>query len=154
MRTGLESRTLPEPWSGVPDMLRRRGLRWTPQRRLLIEVLSSLTGHVTTADLVDRCRRADSATIPSTVYRTLDVLEDLGLIRHCHGADGREEYHILPASEHGHLYCEACGAVEEIPAETAADLAAELQARHDFSVDLSHVTFVGRCPSCREAPAK
>ncbi len=150
MSARFESRPLPEPWAGVPAMLRQRGLRWTPQRRLLIGVLASLTGHVTTAALVERCRRADSTTIPSTVYRTLDVLEELGLIRHCHGADGREEYHVLPASEHGHMYCEACGALQEIPAETAAELATSLEARHDFRVDVSHMTFVGRCPQCRE----
>ena len=53
-------------------------------------------GHVTGAELVERCRRRDPATTPSTVYRTLDVLEELGIVRHGHGPDGREEYHVLP----------------------------------------------------------
>jgi Fur family ferric uptake transcriptional regulator len=142
---------LVEPWSGVPAMLRQRGLRWTPQRRLLIEVLRGISGHVTGAELVERCRRIDPATIPSTVYRTLDVLEDLGLVRHCHGPDGREEYHVLPVDDHGHLYCGACGAVQEIPEDVAATLTATLMARHGFAVDLSHMTIVGRCPRCRAA---
>src|SRR3972149_3535742 len=45
-------------------------------------------GHVTGAELVERCRAVDPATTPSTVYRTLDVLEELGIVRHAHGADG------------------------------------------------------------------
>lgn len=135
----------------MPSRLRKLGLRWTPQRQLLIEVLSGIQGHVTGADLVERCRRIDSDTTPSTVYRTLDVLEELGLVRHGHGADGREEYHVLPNEEHGHLYCGRCGAMEEIPEEATAALAAALTRSHDFTVDVSHVTIVGQCRTCRSA---
>ena len=83
-------------WESVRERLHDRGLRWTPQRRTLVTVLSETHGHVTGAELVERCRQRDPATIPSTVYRTLDVLEELGIVRHGHGADGREEYHVLP----------------------------------------------------------
>ncbi len=140
---------LAEPWSGVPEWLRARGLRWTPQRRLLIEVLAGIDGHVTGADLVERCRRLDPETIPSTVYRTLDVLEEIGLVRHGHGADGREEYHVLPAVEHGHLYCGGCGAVEEISEDEVAAVAELFGSRHVFAVDGSHITIVGRCRACQ-----
>jgi Fur family transcriptional regulator, ferric uptake regulator len=141
-----------DPWSGVPEWLRTRGLRWTPQRRLLIEVLSGIDGHVTGADLIERCRKLDSETIPSTVYRTLDVLEEIGLVRHGHGADGREEYHVLPAVEHGHLYCAGCGAVEEISEDELASVGELFGSRHGFTVDGSHITIVGRCRACRGAP--
>ncbi|HYO44797.1 MAG TPA: Fur family transcriptional regulator, partial [Candidatus Limnocylindrales bacterium] len=96
------------PWGDVRERLHARGLRWTPQRRVLIEVLSRADGHVTGAELVERCRQVDPATTPSTVYRTLDVLEELGIVRHAHGADGREEFHVLPQSDHGHLHCLGC----------------------------------------------
>jgi len=68
------------PWADVQQRLHARGLRWTPQRRVVIDVLSRSDGHVTGAELVDRCRMVDPATTPSTVYRTLDVLEELGLV--------------------------------------------------------------------------
>src|SRR4051794_18472309 len=55
------------PWAGLPDRLRARGLRWTPQRRVLVEVLSRTNGHVTGAELIERCRELDQDTIPSTV---------------------------------------------------------------------------------------
>ncbi len=145
--------TLAEPWSSVPAILRSNGLRWTPQRRLLIRVLSQLQGHVTGAALVERCRELDPSTTPSTVYRTLDVLEAIGLVRHGHGADGREEYHVRPGGEHGHLYCAGCGGTEEISNDEAAAIADVLRPRHGFLVDTSHITIVGRCAGCQPAEA-
>jgi Fur family transcriptional regulator, ferric uptake regulator len=145
-------RLLQEPWSGVPARLRARGLRWTPQRRAVIGVLSTVEGHVTGADLVECCRKIDPETTPSTVYRILDVLEEIGLVRHGHGADGREEYHVLPATEHGHLYCEGCGGLVEIEADEGEAIAELLAAHHSFTVDRSHITVVGRCAECRKTP--
>jgi Fur family ferric uptake transcriptional regulator len=135
-------------WESVRDRLRARGLRWTPQRRMLVEVLSAADGHVTGSEIVERCRIRDPATTPSTVYRTLDVLEDLGLVRHGHGPDGREEFHMLPEAEHGHLYCEGCGGTWNLNAREAAGFTRSLAQRRAFVVDLSHVTIVGRCATC------
>jgi Fur family transcriptional regulator, ferric uptake regulator len=139
-------------WGSVRDRLRAQGLRWTPQRWTLVDVLSRTNGHVTGSELVERCRAVDPATTPSTVYRTLDVLEGLGLVRHGHGADGREEFHVLPEAEHGHLHCELCGQTRELEAADAAPLVRSLRARHGFEVDLTHVTIVGRCAACASLP--
>jgi len=138
-------------WDSVRDALHARGLRWTPQRRTLIEVLSRTDGHVTGAELVERCRELDPTTTPSTVYRTLDVLEDLGLVRHHHGADGREEFHVQPLADHGHLHCRSCGRSWEISAAEAATLVGALRDGRGFAVDLSHVTVTGRCAACLAA---
>ena len=140
--------SLPEPWAGVDERLRGRGLRWTSQRSTVIEVLAEADGHVTAAELVERCRARDSSTIPSTVYRTLDVLEELGLVRHGHGADGREEFHVTPGVEHGHLHCSACGATWEIGSVEAGAVAEALRAGDGFEIDIGHVTLVGRCREC------
>lgn len=137
-----------ESWIAVRQRLRDRGLRWTAQRRAVIEVLAGTDGHVTGAELIERCRRVDPSTIPSTVYRTLDVLEELGLVRHGHGADGREEFHVRPESEHGHLYCASCGGRWEIRPTAARAVIDTLQASDGFEVDLSHVSVVGRCRTC------
>lgn len=140
---------LAEPWRSLPDRLRARGLRWTPQREAVVGVLATSDGHLTGAELVERCRAVEPATIPSTVYRTLDALEALGLVQHGHGADGREEYHVQPAGEHGHRYCERCGRHWDIEPETAAGTAIVASfASEGFTVDLSHVTVVGHCESC------
>ena len=145
------NRSLPAPWDGVADRLRERGLRWTPQRRTVVEILAEIDDHVTGADLVEHCRSRDASTIPSTVYRTLDVLEQLGLVRHGHAADGREEFHVLPARDHGHLSCAACGATWEIGAARAAAVAEVLRAGDGFEVDIGHVTLVGRCRDCADS---
>ncbi|MEO8247182.1 MAG: Fur family transcriptional regulator [Chloroflexota bacterium] len=137
--------------ASVRDELRARGLRWTPQRRTVVEVLGQTRGHVTGAALVERCRERDAATIPSTVYRTLDVLEQIGLVRHGHGPDGREEYHVGAEPEHGHLHCSACGASWEVGTDAAIAVRAAFEASHGFEVDLSHLSVLGRCRACREA---
>jgi Fur family ferric uptake transcriptional regulator len=139
------------PWSAVRDRLRARGLRWTPQRRVLIDVLSRSDGHVTGAELIERCREVDPATSPSTVYRTLDVLEELGLLSHSHGADGREEFHVMPAAVHGHLHCVDCGTTWEIEADEAAALVTALERNRAFAVDLTHLSIAGRCAACSGA---
>ncbi len=95
----------------------------------------------------------DPETTPSTVYRTLDVLEELGLICHSHGADGREEFHVLPIEEHGHLHCIACGGTWEIDADEADTLVASVRVSRGFTVDLSHLSVAGRCAACGEAEA-
>ena len=151
---GMHARAaLPPPWDHVRERFRSRGLRWTPQRRTVVEVLAGTRGHVTGAELVERCRERDPQTIPSTVYRTLDALEELELVRHGHGPDGREEYHVGPEAPHGHLYCSACGGSWEIAAPQAQTIVRAFRAARDFEVDLSHVTVVGLCANCRRAAA-
>jgi Fur family ferric uptake transcriptional regulator len=140
--------TLSDPWREVGERLRSRGLRWTGPRRTVIEVLAEADGHVTGAEIVERCRQRDPTTIASTVYRTLDVLEELGLVRHGHGADGREEYHVLPVDEHGHLHCAGCNATRQMTEAEAAAVVAAVRRAGGFEIDIGHVTLVGRCAGC------
>ena len=137
-------------WDEVRGRLHERGLRWTPQRRLLVDVLSGTDGHITGAELVERCREQDPEVTPSTVYRTLDVLEDIGLIRHEHGLDGREEFHVRPAREHGHMHCSVCHRVWEIEADDVAGLVTDFERTRGFRVDLGHLSVVGICRDCQE----
>ena len=156
MLSAMAAQTHPEApevgWDEVRERLHERGLRWTPQRRLLVDVLSKTDGHITGAELVERCREQDPEVTPSTVYRTLDVLEDIGLIRHAHGLDGREEFHVRPAREHGHLHCTVCHRAWEISAEDVAGLVDDFERTRGFRVDLGHLSVVGVCHDCQEAP--
>jgi Fur family transcriptional regulator, ferric uptake regulator len=137
--------TFPE---AVRDQLRARGLRWTPQRRLILDVITQAEGHVTGSEFVDRCRARDPDTTPSTVYRTLDVLEELGYLAHSHAADGREEYHVLPIAEHAHLHCSDCGGSWEMSSADVAALVTGLDRDRGFAVDVAHLTIAGRCRDC------
>jgi len=135
-------------WADVRSRLRARGLRWTPQRRVLLEVLSGIDGHVTGAELVERSRAADPSTTPSTVYRTLDVLEDLGLVRHSHGLAGRQEFHVNPRADHGHLVCSSCGSSWELSAPEVETLVEGIRKDRGFTVAVDHLTIEGRCAGC------
>lgn len=137
-------------WTQVRDQIRSRGLRWTPQRRLILDVLGATQGHVTGSELVERCRERDPDTTPSTVYRTLDVLEELGYVSHSHSAAGREEFHVLPESEHAHLQCRDCGSTRELDAAAAAAVVEPVRDRYGFVADVGHLTISGRCGECAE----
>ena len=134
--------------NALRDELHAHGQRMTPQRRLVLEVLDEARGHVTGKDLVELCRERDPDTNPSTVYRTLDVLEKLGYVSHSHSAQGREEYHVLPDAPHAHLQCRSCGKTWELNADEAETVAAPIRQRFDFEPDIGHLTIVGRCAEC------
>ena len=135
--------------AGTRERLHSRGLRWTPQRRAILEVLAATDGHITGGELVERCRQRDPETTASTVYRTLNVLEELGLVRHSHGHDGREEFHVLPETEHGHLVCESCGASTELGSEAVRRLLDALEAQSGYRIDLNHLAIAGLCAACQ-----
>jgi Fur family transcriptional regulator, ferric uptake regulator len=138
-------------WAAVPGQLRARGLRWTNQRRVVLQVLAGVDGHVTGADLVDGCRAIDPATTPSTVYRTLDVLEELGVVSHSHGPRGRAEFHVNRGADHGHLLCSSCGRTWELGPDEVGPVIEDLRRTRGFSVDVDHLTLEGRCAACRGA---
>src|SRR5213078_577636 len=112
----LESGPVGAKAERIIDDLRRRGERITPARRAVIDELASAEGHLTADDLVDRVH----ATVPSahraTIYRTMDTLERLGVVEHTHLGHGRAVYHLAD-DRHGHLVCEHCGAVVEVPSK-------------------------------------
>ena len=135
----------------IREQLRERGMRWTPQRRSILEVLGETHGHVTAGELVERCRAQNPDVTPSTVYRTLDTLEDLGLIIHSHGPDGREEYHVGPDTEHAHLQCDSCGRSWELGASETSPLLEQLRHDRGFQIAVTHLTITGRCASCEAA---
>ena len=138
-------------WTEIRDAIRARGLRWTPQRRLILDVLEQTAGHVTGSELVELCRQRDPATTPSTVYRTLDVLEELGYLRHSHSAGGREEFHAQPTVEHAHLECRRCGRTWEMSSVEANAVVKPLERRLGFRADVGHLTLSGTCADCLTA---
>jgi Fur family transcriptional regulator, ferric uptake regulator len=121
--------------------LRERGLRMTPQREQVLAAVRSL-GHATPEQI--------SETVPvdvTTVYRTLELLEGLGLVRHAHLGHGAPSYR--PAEdEHVHVVCHACGAVADADASLVDPLAERLRADDGFVVDRAHFTVFGRCRDC------
>ena len=133
----------------LTELLRQRGQRMTPQRQLILEAVESIEGHIS----IDAVHARVAARFPqvnvSTVFRTLKLLEELGLLRHTHFDDGVAQYHRADLGIHQHLVCRACGYEQELDLAVLEPLGEEIRRRHGFEVDLAHFALVGRCRACR-----
>jgi Fur family ferric uptake transcriptional regulator len=127
--------------------LRSRGYRLTPQRQLVLEAVTEL-GHATPEDVHAWVRDRASGVNISTVYRTLELLEELGLVKHAHLSHGAPTYHAAAAPEHVHLICRDCGAVSEVEPAFVAPLVEKLKADQGFIADVGHLTIFGSCAEC------
>ena len=112
------TRKVPEPattedWQST---LRAKGYRLTPQRELVLNAVERL-GHATPDEVLAAVREESQAVNISTVYRTLELLEELGLVRHAHITDRAPTYHSTAAPEHVHLVCRGCASVIEVAPE-------------------------------------
>jgi Fe2+ or Zn2+ uptake regulation protein len=135
------------------DALRAEGLRLTPARRAICQVLADdPRAHLTPGDLHERAEVEAGRPIDlSTVYRTLDTLQEVGLVHHVHVPDGGSVVHLADADHH-HLTCDRCGRTVDVPAEEIAAALGPLAERHGFSVDTVHFAVVGRCHDCARLP--
>ena len=129
--------------------LRRRGYRLTPQRQLVLEAVGEL-GHATPEEIVTAVRRTASGVNISTVYRTLELLEELGLVQHAHLGHGASTYSVTSDDDHVHLVCRHCGGIEEAPPSVVGPVVAELAATRGFTVDVGHFAVFGRCRECSQ----
>ena len=132
--------------------LRAKGYRLTPQRQLVLESVGAL-GHATPEEIATAVRRTASGLNISTVYRTLELLEELGLVRHTHLGHGAPTYSVAGDDDHVHLVCRDCGVVEEASTELVAGVVAGLAQEKGFSVDVGHFALFGRCKDCTSAVA-
>lgn len=128
--------------------LRASGYRLTPQRELVLRAVDRL-GHATPDEILAAVREESSAVNISTVYRTLELLEELDLIRHAHISDRAPTYHSNTGPAHAHLVCRACGRVSELPVEALAPMTERLESEHNFVPDVGHLTVFGHCQDCR-----
>jgi Fur family ferric uptake transcriptional regulator len=130
--------------------LHERGLRMTPQRQLVLDAVRDL-GHATPEQVCARVQRDAPAVNITTVYRSLDLLERLGLVRHTHLGHGAPNYSVHE-HEHVHLVCHGCGTVTEVPTDVMTQLAERLTVENGFVLDVSHVALSGHCRNCQDAP--
>ena len=130
--------------------LRAKGYRLTPQRQLVLEAVGELA-HATPEEIAAAVRRTASGVNISTVYRTLELLEELGLVQHTHLGHGAPTYSVASDDDHVHLVCRDCGGVEEAHSSVVDDVVRRLSAERGFSVDVGHFAVFGRCRACTEA---
>lgn len=127
--------------------LREKGYRLTPQRELVLAAVNELE-HATPEQVCARVQETASGINISTVYRTLELLEELGLVQHTHLGHGAPTYSVASENDHVHLVCRQCGAIEEAPPSVVAGVVEELAATRGFQVDVGHFAVFGRCSAC------
>lgn len=130
--------------------LRARGYRLTPQRQLVLEAVAAL-GHATPEEISARVRETASGINISTVYRNLELLEELGLVTHTHLGHGAPTYHAASQGPHVHLVCRTCGGVTEVGPEVVDSVVDTLAQERGFAVDVGHLAVFGRCALCQDA---
>jgi Fur family ferric uptake transcriptional regulator len=132
------------------DTLRASGFRVTPQRQLVLEAVTRLE-HATPEEIFAEIHLTARGVNVSTVYRTLEVLEQVGLVTHTHLGHGAPRYHLAAEAQHVHLVCRDCEKVIQIDPAAVGSLVTVLDADFGFETDVGHLTVFGRCGDCRKA---
>jgi Fur family transcriptional regulator, ferric uptake regulator len=143
-----DATSLKLPVRGWDEQLRARGYRATPQRQLVLEAVARL-GHATPEEIGAQVQRTARGVNSSTIYRTLELLEQIGMVTHTHLGHGAPTYHLASDADHVHLVCRDCGMVSETGPDAIRPLITALDERHGFETDVGHLTVFGRCARCR-----
>ncbi|MGH8873607.1 MAG: Fur family transcriptional regulator [Acidimicrobiia bacterium] len=132
------------------DALAGRGYRITNARRAVCEVVAAAhDDHLSAADIYDRARAQSGARLDrSTVYRTLEALEESGLLTHSHLGHGPSVYHLAEDGGHQHLICRECGRTLTLPETETERLIDSITVSTGFIPDMSHFALSGLCPRC------
>ncbi|MCX8103474.1 MAG: transcriptional repressor [Candidatus Bipolaricaulota bacterium] len=140
--------TLARVWE---DQLKQEGYRVTKPRRVVLETLASGAVHLTPEELYRRARRRHRRIGLVTIYRTLTLLERLGMVQRVHVEAGCHSFAAvrLNRGHHHQLVCRTCGRVEEFPDCALDSVLHRLQTRTGFAIEAHHLEVVGRCPECR-----
>jgi len=120
----------------------------TTQRQLVLEAVGALE-HATPERICGYVQRTAPAINITTVYRTLDLLSELGLVRHTHIGTGAPVY-STDGHEHLHLVCQRCGDVSQAPSGLLDGVAELLRASNGFRLDAAHLALPGTCRGCAE----
>ena len=132
--------------------LREQDHRITGARRAVIETLARHDGHPSAVELSAEIEHRYPGVHLATVYRTLEVLTELGVVTHVHMTHGATAYHLAGiggAKEHLHAQCRVCGEVVDLPADLLDQIRARLASDNDFDLDPTHVALSGVCSACR-----
>ena len=129
--------------------LREAGLRVTRQRLAVLEALKERTDALSAQDVWAEFRERGETIGLSTVYRTLESLQDVGLLD-SFDRDGEQAYRFCSTSHHHHLVCLSCNEVEELQAEIVEEWVGRVSEAHDFQVTAHRADIYGRCANCKE----
>ncbi len=133
--------------AGWQALLRRYGLRVTEARLRVLDALQVL-GHAAPEQVYELVRPQLPSLNSSTVYRTLEVLAEHGLVAHAHLEQPSATYMLATHADHAHLVCRGCRTISELDHDIATTLAGQISHAHGFDVDIGHLSLFGRCARC------
>ncbi len=135
----------------VERHMRKKGFRWTAQRRLVTRAVFTSHEHFSADELLEMCRKMDRDVSRATVYRTLSMLERASFVEGLETGDGGRRFeHVLGHQHHDHMLCSSCGLIIEFydeELERRQDLAAK---RHGFEIQRHSLKLFGTCRACRK----
>ena len=133
----------------VIAVLRSQGLRMTPQRRAIVAEIMRTQGHISPTALARKVQGEMPGVNASTIYRTLTLLEEVGVLAPAH-LEGGAEYHRAEEAGHVHLTCSNCGTEDDLSLDEANALIELIERHHGFQPDLTHFAISGLCAECAE----
>ena len=132
----------------IASKLSEQGYRLTPQRMMILSAIENSDDHISAEEIYAQVLAKYPHVNISTVYRTLELLKQLGLVTETDLGGGRVRYHPADKGHHHHLVCTECGAIIDLDESLLASLESTLLREYKFSADLRHLAIFGRCANC------
>ena len=135
----------------MASILRQRGYKLTPQRRAVLSIIALSHDHLTPAAVYERACQEYPGIGLVTIYRTLEILAELGLICEVHVGGGCRSYLMRrPSGHHHHLVCSECGRVVDFTDCDVGELEQRLTQETGFRMEAHLLEFLGCCPDCQK----
>ena len=134
----------------IAGKLSRQGYRLTPQRMMILSAIENSDNHINAEEIYAQVVAKYPKVNISTVYRTLELLKQLGLIYEIDLGGGRIGYHPEGRGHHHHLICRKCGAVINVSESVLFPVQAVLLQAFNFSAELKHLAIFGLCENCQK----
>ena len=131
--------------------LQQGGHRLTPQRMMVLDAVRETEGHASAEEIFSKVHDRYPYANISTVYRTLELLNSLGLVTETDLGEGRVRYHYAEKGHHHHLVCRTCGVILDVDDADMEPLSGRLLDKHGFRADLRHMAIFGVCRGCAAA---
>lgn len=135
----------------IVEGLEDAGYRLTAPRRALAQLIASRRGHFTAEDLLGESRRRRLGVTRATVFRSLDVLSELGLVERLDLPTGEHAFVACEPAHHHHIVCSRCGRSTEVADNGLEAVAAAIERQSGYRVDTHRLELFGLCPACRSA---
>jgi len=153
MPIGLLS--IPAVIARVREDARRRGVRWTAQRQTIVETFFAGREHLTVEELHKRVRAIDQSVSAATVYRTVNMLVEIGVAHKRHFGNGSASFEsALDRDHHDHLVCMVCGKISEFHQDAIEALQDEVAKTHGFRLIHHRMELYGICAACQASGAE